>query len=110
MNRKPQVGDLLKYGIRNATQVVVAVNEEVSEDRLRGDAYYATTFDTINYRQTTQTSPNPKVNKFYLTGASMNLPDRILIDLSHLEVVGYSEVGKSVEVVYSFGPVKDSRI
>ena len=109
MNRKPQVGDILKIPGSSAWQIVVAFDEEVSKDQLRGDAYYATTFDTINFESRDRSNFNPKIKKFYLSGGSMVLFTRSLVNLSDIDVMAFSKVRKHIDVTYGFSKVKAAK-
>ncbi len=110
MIRNPVVGDLIKVKGSRSTLVVVETKQDVSEDRARGDAYYGQTFDTIGFDHVgDRTSSNPKVKKFYLNTSSMGYSDRTCVALSDIELVGFSEVRKHVEVTYGFGRVKAAK-
>lgn len=101
MKRMPKAGDVVMIGKSTKPMLVVDATNHVSEDRLRGDAYYASTFTVIGEDKTGVV--NPKTKMYVLEGASMNMASTTTISLDDIYLVDTIKLKKTVktEVIYT---------
>ena len=92
-----RVGNVVR--ITKKDYVVVGKENEVSEDRLRGDAYYAYKFTTVSREDFDSAKENPKEKTWTIKDiSSMHGSNEILS--SKIEIVDQVKIAKAVTTVY----------
>jgi len=92
-----RVGNVVK--INKKEHVVVDAKVDVSEDKMRGDSYYAYQFKTISREDFDAGKENPKEKVWTIKDiSSMHGPNEILS--SKIEITDQVKIAKKVTTVY----------
>lgn len=92
-----RVGNVVR--IMKKDLVVINTENEVSEDRMRGDSYYAYKFTTVSREDFDNAKENPKEKTWTIKDiSSMHGPNEVLS--SKIEIVDQVKIAKAVTTVY----------